>query len=464
VLARKLFHLRKLDTQISLPDLFAKIYFIYDKVFILESLTGPRELSEMTVIGFDPEISVSCDTRRFKVYSRSGKLLHNWKVTEPLSQLRKIVPRVDDQRFRFVGGAVGYIAYDAIRFWEDLPINNNKTKRDFPLLEFGIYTDGILYDHIKNETYYFYTGRRSRLKLIQKIASTKTRNGKDGRKTFFYSLPKSNISKEEFIRAVRKLKRYIYDGDVYQVVLSRKMKFNVKGNLLDVYRHLREINPSPYMYLLKIDNRCIIGSSPEMLLRVTKDLVESFPIAGTRPIVKDEKTNDKLRTDLLKDEKEIAEHTMLVDLSRNDVGRVCKYGTVSVHDHMTVKRFSHVQHLVSHVTGRLQNDKDSYDALKAMFPAGTVSGAPKVRAMEIIDEVETEQREAYAGAVGYFSSNGSCDFAITIRSLFVNKNKAYLQSGAGIVMDSIPEKEWMETELKANAMLSTLKKSTEAVT
>jgi anthranilate synthase component I len=455
-----LFRLYKLNTDISLPDLFTKIYFIYDKVFILESLTGPKELSEMTVIGFDPQISVSCDSNKFRVYRRDGKLLHEWNVTEPLAQLRKIVPHVDNNRFRFVGGAVGYVAYDAIRFWEDLPLRDKKKnkKRYFPLLEFGIYTDGILYDHIKNQAYYFYTGRKSRLKLIQKIATTKTHISKNP-KSFFYSPPKSNMSKAQFIRAVNKLKRYIYDGDVYQVVLSRKMKFNVKGNLLSVYRHLREVNPSPYMYLLKIANRCIIGSSPEMLLRVTKDYVESFPIAGTRPIVNDEEMNEKLRRDLLNDEKEIAEHTMLVDLSRNDVGRVCKYGTVRVHDHMIVKRFSHVQHLVSHVTGHLQDDKDSYDAFKAVFPAGTVSGAPKVRAMEIIDEVEREQREAYAGAVGYFSFNGSCDFAITIRSLFVNKNKAYLQSGAGIVMDSIPEKEWMETEHKADAILSTLKKS-----
>ncbi|MFL6455938.1 MAG: anthranilate synthase component I family protein [Nitrososphaeraceae archaeon] len=455
-----MFHLHKLNTDISLPDLFTKIYFMYDKVFILESLTGPRELSEMTVIGFDPQISVSCDSNKFRVYRRDGKLLHEWKVTEPLAQLRKMVPHVDNNSFRFVGGAVGYVAYDAIRFWEDLPLRHKKKnkKRYFPLLEFGIYTDGILYDHIKNQAYYFYTGRKSRLKLIQKIATTKTHISKNP-KSFFYSPPKSNMSKAQFIRAVNKLKRYIYDGDVYQVVLSRKMKFNVKGNLLSVYRHLREVNPSPYMYLLKIANRCIIGSSPEMLLRVTKDYVESFPIAGTRPIVNDEEMNEKLRRDLLNDEKEIAEHTMLVDLSRNDVGRVCKYGTVRVHDHMIVKRFSHVQHLVSHVTGHLQDDKDSYDAFKAVFPAGTVSGAPKVRAMEIIDEVEREQREAYAGAVGYFSFNGSCDFAITIRSLFVNKNKAYIQSGAGIVMDSVPEKEWMETEQKADAILSTLKKS-----
>ena len=434
---------------------------MYDKVFILESLTGPRELSEMTVIGFDPEISVRCDSRKFKVYNRSGKLLHKWNVTEPLSQLKKIVPHVEDDRFRFVGGAVGYISYDAIRFWEHLPVRDNKKKQtEFPLLEFGIYSDGILYDHIKKQVYYFYTGKKSRLRLIQKIAQTYI-HGKNPT-TFFYSPPKTNTSEEQFVRAVNKLKKYIYDGDVYQVVLSRKMKFNARGNLLTVYRHLREVNPSPYMYLLKIANRTIIGSSPEMLLRVTKDHVESFPIAGTRPIVNDENINEQLRRDLLADEKEIAEHTMLVDLSRNDVGRVCKYGTVRVRDHMSVKRFSHVQHLVSHVTGDLQDDKDSYDAFKAVFPAGTVSGAPKVRAMEIIDELEPERREAYAGAVGYFSFNGSCDFAITIRSLFVNKNKAYLQSGAGIVMDSVPEKEWLETQHKADAMLSTLRKSMES--
>ena len=450
--------LDKLNLGISLPDLFNKIYSMYDRVFILESLTGPRELSEMTVIGFDPEISVTCNSSKFKVYNRKDKLLHDWKVTEPLAQLRKIVPCVDDKRFRFVGGAVGYITYDAIRFWEDLPDKHKRIRRHFPLLEFGIYTDGILYDHLKNQAYYFNTGRRSKLKLIQKIAATKSHGDKSAT-NFFYSPPKTNMSKTQFIKAVRKLKRYIYDGDVYQVVLSRKMKFNVKGNLLPVYRMLREVNPSPYMYLLKIADRHIIGSSPEMLVRVTKDHVESFPIAGTRPIVNDENMNEKLRQELLKDEKEIAEHTMLVDLSRNDVGRVCRYGTVRVHDHMTVKRFSHVQHIVSHVTGQLQKDKDSYDAFKAVFPAGTVSGAPKVRAMEIIDEVEPERREAYAGAVGYFSSNGSCDFAITIRSLFVNENRAYLQSGAGIVMDSVPEKEWMETEQKANAILSTLKRS-----
>ena len=228
---------------------------------------------------------------------------------------------------------------------------------------------------------------------------------------------------------VNRSKKYIYDGDIFQVVLSKKMKFNVKGDLLSVYKSLREVNPSPYMYLMKMADTCIIGSSPEMLLRTTKNYVETFPIAGTRPIVNDEKRNKESRKDLLNDEKEIAEHTMLVDLARNDLGRVCNYGTIRVSDLMTVKRFSHVQHIVSHVSGYLRSGCDSYDAFKAVFPAGTVSGAPKIRAMEIIDELEPDLREAYAGALGYFSFNGSCDFAITIKSLFVNKNKAYIQSG-----------------------------------
>src|SRR5437867_9974159 len=189
------------------------------------------------------------------------------------------------------------------------------------------------------------------------------------------------MTKQHFVKMVKKAKHHVYDGDVFQVVLAKSMKFTVKGSLIDLYASLREVNPSPYMYLLKMSERCIIGSSPEMLLRITKDYVETFPIAGTRPIVEDEKTNEEFRKDLLNDEKEIAEHTMLVDLSRNDLGRVCKYGTVKVHDCMTVKRFSHVQHIVSHVTGYLQNKYDSYDAFKSVFPAGTVSGAPKVRAM-----------------------------------------------------------------------------------
>ncbi len=444
--------IQKLTTSENQFQLFRKLYFLYQRVFIFESLIGPEELAEMSVIGFDPKLIVRCDSNNFKVKDRSGRILQSSPTKEPLSSLRELMPKVNDDRFRYVGGAVGYINYDAIRFWEHLSINNKKKASNFPLLEFGIYDDGILFDHKENQAYYFFLGK-SRLEQIEyKMARVKSQAAR-----LSYSTPKRNMTKKDFVKMVRKAKRYIYDGHIFQVVLAKSMQFRVKGNLIGLYAKLREVNPSPYMYMLKMSDRCIIGSSPEMLIRITKDYIETFPIAGTRQILRDEKKNEELRQELLEDEKEIAEHTMLVDLARNDIGRVCEFGTVKVKEFMTVKRFSHVQHIVSHVVGRLHKNFDSYNSVKAVFPAGTVSGAPKVRAMQIIDELEPSPRGPYAGAIGYFSFNGSCDFAITIRSLFVNGSKAYIESGAGIVIDSDPDLEWAETEHKANAILSALK-------
>lgn len=455
-LAGSSIQIQKLATSENQFELFKKLYTLYDKVFILESLIGPKELAEMSVIGFDPEATVICDFKKFIVKDRKGKIVQSSPVTEPLSQLRELMPKVSDDRFRYIGGAVGYINYDAIRFWEHLPIGKRKRDGSFPLLEFGIYQDGILYNHKENQAYYFFLGKSRLQEVERKMAKAKRKSVQ-----FSYSTPRRNMTEQRFVKMVEKAKHYVYEGDVFQVVLAKSMKFTVKGSLIDLYSSLREVNPSPYMYLLKMSDRCIIGSSPEMLIRVTKDYVETFPIAGTRPIVVDEKKNEELRQALLKDEKELAEHTMLVDLARNDIGRVCEFGTVRVNELMTVKRFSHVQHIVSHVVGRLQKSYDSYDALRAVFPAGTVSGAPKVRAMEIIDELEPTLRGPYAGALGYFSFNGSCDFAITIRSLFVNGKNGYIESGAGIVMDSDPAREWAETEHKANAMLSALEKASQ---
>lgn len=450
----------KLATGYDQFALFKKLYSAYDRVFILESLVGPKELSETSVIGFDPEFLVSCDSRTFAVTDRKGRIIKKEKVDEPLAQLRRLVPRIKEDRFRYVGGAVGYISYDAVRFWERLPAKKRRKSSGFPMMEFGIYTDGILYNHKEGQAYYFHVGDSSGRSRLAEIEQKLQERDPGPSSLFSHTAPARNMTKGEFVRAVKRAKKYVYDGDIFQVVLAKSMRMKVSGDLLRFYEALREVNPSPYMYLMKTGkSRCIIGSSPEMLIRVTGDYVETFPIAGTRPIVQDEAKNEQMRRDLLEDEKELAEHTMLVDLARNDVGRVCDFGTVKVDELMTVKRFSHVQHIVSHVTGRLQKSYDSYDALRAVFPAGTVSGAPKVRAMEIIDELEPDMRGPYAGALGYFSFNGSCDFAITIRSLFVNGADAYVQSGAGIVMDSDPEKEWEETEHKANAVLSALKKA-----
>ena len=452
------FQLHKLNTSDNQFEIFQKFYDLFDKTFILESLIGPTELSEISIIGFDPKITINCSSKTFKICNRRNKIIKKIDTTEPLSELRKIMPKISDYQFRYIGGAVGYISYDAIRFWERLP-SNRKQNNKFPLLEFGIYTDGIIFNHAENQAYYFHVTKDCRLDEIQNKLDNYPK--KSHPRSLSYSIPKPNITKKKYMDLVKQCKAHLYNGDIFQVVLSRKMEFGIEGDLLGVYRSLREINPSPYMYMLKISDKCIIGSSPEMLLRITNDIIETFPIAGTRPIVNDEKTNKQSRINLLNDEKEIAEHTMLVDLARNDIGRVSRYGTVRVHNLMAVKRFSHVQHIVSHVIGHLQNGKDSFDAFRAIFPAGTVSGAPKVRAMEIIDELEPSFRGPYAGALGYFSFNGSCDFAITIRSLFINKNRAYVQSGAGIVIDSIAENEWNETEYKLNAMISALKKTKE---
>jgi len=471
----KKFNLHSIDSNKNQFEIFSRLYNRYDSSFIFESLTGPRELAETSIIGFDPSITIQCDTRNFTVIdNKKGKVIKKMSVTEPLEQLRSIIPKITNfeknektKKYRYTGGAVGYISYDAIRFWEKLPSPKKKIL-DFPLLEFGIFTDGILYDHLEKQAYYFYIGdnEQSRIDEINKIINKqdidkKHKVDKDIENSEQFvkcSTPKRNISKREFVKMVKRAQRYIYDGDIFQVVLSKNFKFDIEGNLLNVYSKLRDINPSPYMYLFKIHKRCIIGSSPEMLLRVTGDVIETFPIAGTRPVIKDDEiATKKMAQDLLKDEKELAEHTMLVDLARNDVGRVSTFGTVKVKSLMQIKKFSHVQHIVSHVTGKLDKKYDVFDALKAVFPAGTVSGAPKIRAMEIINELESERREPYAGALGYFSFNGSCDFAITIRSIFVNGKKGYVQSGAGIVMDSVPENEWDETERKADAMISVLK-------
>lgn len=448
-------HLKKLDTKKNPFDLFKKIYRKYARAFMLESLTGPRELSEFSIVGFDPEIIVECDFQKFWATDREGLLVYETEVNDPLKQLKSIMPIVTNDRYRFIGGAVGYVSYDAIRFWEFLP-PIKKSAAQFPLFNFGIYCDGLLYSQEKRETYYFYIGKKSRLPEIERVICDNENEENEEQERISYSKPRSEIDKYGFMKKVEKARKHIYNGDIFQVVLSRKFKFLLQGDPLIIYQELRKMNPSPYMYFLKQDKNYIIGSSPEMLLRSNSRNVETFPIAGTRPVTKDENINKRLQFDLLNDEKEIAEHTMLVDLARNDLGRVCKFGSVLAKKLMIVKKFSHVQHIVSHLEGSLDEGKDCFDAFKALFPAGTVTGAPKVRAMEIIDELEPSRRGPYSGAVGYFSFNKSCDFAITIRSLFVNSNNAYVQAGAGIVMDSIPEKEWKETLHKARVMFSAL--------
>ena len=272
---------------------------------------------------------------------------------------------------------------------------------------------------------------------------------------------KSNFTKSNFKKIVKKAKEHISKGDIIQAVLSQRFHLDLKIPSLDVYRALRHINPSAYMYYLNFGNLDIIGSSPELLIRCEDRVVQTRPIAGTRPRGKDEREDRRLEKDLLNDAKEKAEHIMLVDLGRNDLGRVCKKATVKVTEFMNIERYSHVMHIVSNVAGKLSKKKDIYDLLRATFPAGTVTGAPKIRAMEIIDELENIKRGPYAGCVGYFSFSGNLDTCITIRTIIVKNKKAYIQAGAGIVADSNPEKEYFETVNKAKAQIYAIKQANE---
>jgi anthranilate synthase component 1 len=434
-----------LDLSENQFQIYNKISRNYSHSFLFESLSGPEVLAETSVMGFDPKIILKGYSDKVEIITKDKT--QTIQTTDPYAELKKLLGKYDDQRYRYLGGAVGVVNYDAVRLVENIDDANETSQ---PLMEFGIYDDGIIYDNVHKKLFYFYHDENRFDKLIM---------NEDTFGDFKSSEVIPNMDKDKFSNIVNKAKKYIHDGDIFQVVLSRKFAFDVTGDNLTLYKTLRKLNPSPYMYHLKQDTKTIIGASPEMLVRITDDKVETFPIAGTRKITDNEEKNQQLADELIHDEKELAEHTMLVDLGRNDIGRVCKYGTVHPESLMQIKRFSHVQHIISHVVGNLAPENDMFDAFQAVFPAGTVSGAPKVRAMQIINDLETETRGPYAGAVGYFSYNGCCDFAIAIRSIFIENNKGFVQSGAGIVSDSVAENEFKETEHKAGAMLQALKES-----
>ena len=432
-------------------QMFSQLHKRYETVYLLESLEGPKKLAQYSFIGFNPRLNITVKngiavTRDEKTGEKTKQ-----RVTDPLSTIQQVLTRqvIENRNLRFVGGAVGYISYDAIRYWEKIPYERHDDT-GFPDVQMGVFDDGIVFDHKQKTAYYYFLDKNQSKEII--CLEKSSANSED----LSFGQPKVNITKENFEKSVEKAKEYVRLGDIFQVVLSKRYDFKINGDLIGFYRALRDINPSPYMYFFKTGDRQIVGSSPEMLVRVENRIVETFPIAGTRPISPNPAENKRLAQDLLADPKERAEHVMLVDLARNDVGRVADYGSVHVPEFMQVHGYSHVQHIVSRVVGNLRESCDSYDAFRAVFPAGTVSGAPKPRAMEIIEQLETARRGPYAGAVGYFSHNGNSDFAITIRTLFADKDKAYVQAGAGIVADSVPEREWFETENKIQALMKAL--------
>ncbi len=446
---------RRLEVDQTPKELFVKFLSEYADCFLLESARGKSRLAEYSFLGFDPALLISAKDGTMEIEDTRNGSRERLKTSDPFGELKRLVPPNSvSGLFRFIGGAVGYVSYDAVRYWERLP-KATADDTGLPDLQFGVYRDGVVFDHARREAYYYSLGE-SRLDEVLSVARKAAE-----RTEVKASAAKSTVERQEFEDMVARTKEHIVDGDIFQAVLSKRYDLDVRGDLSAFYEALGDINPSPYMYFLKFGERRIVGSSPEMLVRVEDGRVETYPIAGTRPRVEDEQENARLRRELLEDPKETAEHIMLVDLARNDVGRVSKYGSVKVPELMTVEQYSHVQHLVSHVVGEMREGLDAYDALRAVFPAGTVSGAPKVRAMEIIEELEKYRRGPYAGAVGYFSFNGNADFAITIRTLVSEGTRCSVQSGAGIVADSIPSNEWKETEAKAEGLFRAMKTAEE---
>lgn len=428
-------------------ELFKILYDEYDNVFLFESLEKDNKLSRYSIIGFDPIAVITAHNNNVTIKLNDDTI--EYESTNPFIDLKELINN-DMNRSGFCGGLIGYISYESIKYFEDVPTYDSV----YPDFEFGLYLDCIIYDHIHNSCEYL-TLNNNRLDLIQQIKDNKSQT------TLKYKLIEEDFQEKEYIKAVEKAKEHIINGDIFQAVLSNPQNIHLEGNKTLFYEKLRKINPSPYMYHIKFKQREIIGSSPEMLMRLENNNIETYPIAGTRIRGKTPIEDKKLEEDLLNDKKELAEHLMLVDLARNDIGRISKTKSVNVDQFNQIKKFSHVQHIVSHVKAILNYEYDAIDALSSLFPAGTLSGAPKIRAMEIINDLEKTARGPYGGAVGYFSLNGDADFAITIRTLTTFDDIAELQAGAGIVYDSDPTSEYQECKNKRQALIETLKKSAE---
>lgn len=431
----------------SLFDLFQKLEPLSDNCFFFESL-GPNKnhLSRYSILGFDPEIMVIGKQQSLVVGSRV------LKTADPFSLLQQMMPQQVLSE-EFCGGLVGYLSYEAANYFE--PKLRLKQNKDFDLFRFGLFTDGVIHDHLTGETKYFYY-QNSRINRLIKLAK---QPGLADKKPVIKALGVT-VSQAQHRRLVKDVLGEIKLGNTFQCEVGLRRNYHISGSLLPVYKDLRELNPSPYLYYVKFGRQTLLGSSPELLLSVNRGQMQTFPLAGTAPRGKTLKQDQALAKKLLSNPKEQAEHKMLVDLHRNDLGRVAKFGTVVIKKFMDIKKFSHVQHLSSEIYGQLKPGEDMFSALKSCFPAGTLTGAPKIEAMKIINRNEQQGRGPYGGAVGFFGFNGDCEFCIPIRSLFANKSRAFAQACGGIVYDSDAVKEYQEILNKLQAMDIVLDKFT----
>ena len=440
--------------------------------FLLESVEGGDKWSQYSIIGFNCSDTIKVTGNVIEL--KNGDEISSFSSDDPLSEIQKITSSFKSADInnlpRFYGGYVGFFAYESARYAEkkiaDLPAKESKFQEHMPEIFLVKAEQLVVYDNFKNtaqvifnadpskHSYEIVKNQINEMKASFSSASTLAEiTFKDPKSLKHFE---SNFKKEEYLEAVNKIKNYIKEGDVFQVVLAQDFYSKFDLNPFDLYRAIRKLNPSPYMYFLDLEECQVVGSSPEILVRLENEKLTLRPIAGTRKRGKDPEEDKQNEDDLLNDPKELAEHLMLIDLGRNDVGRVSEIGSVKVTDKMVIEKYSHVMHIVSNVVGTLSKDLDYLDALKASLPAGTLSGAPKIRAMEIINELEPSSRGIYGGAIGYISWNGNVDTAIAIRTAVIKDKMIHVGAGAGIVADSIPENEWLECIQKSKAFVDAL--------
>ena len=470
---------RRLLVDLETPvSIYLKLRQRYPRAFMLESVEGAERVGRYSFIGVEPQLLIKVRGREVTLERPGG-----WERRElgagedPLhvlkAELARYRPVILPGLPRLVGGLVGYLGYECVRFFERLP-ETTVAELDVPDAAFMAPATLAIFDHVRHELLILanaelgedgdaeaaYDAARARVDAVEAIIRAPLPPLAAG--MALHSAPlnepfRSNMPPERYEEMVRRAREYIRDGDIFQVVLSQRFSTRTSASPMMLYRALRALNPSPYMFLLDFgEDLRLIGASPEMMVRLEDGIASLRPIAGTRRRGRDAAEDEALVAELLADEKERAEHVMLVDLGRNDLGRVCEYGSVEVMEQLVVERYSHVMHIVSHVEGRIRPELDAFDLLRASFPAGTLSGAPKVRAMEIIEELEGTQRGPYGGTVGYFSYDGSMDMCITIRTLLMQGAHCVVQAGGGIVADSQPAEEFQESVNKAKALAAAI--------
>lgn len=434
--------------------------------YMLESIEDNRNWGRYTFLGYEPKMEITCTNSRLVI---KGEKKLEVLTSNPGQYIREILNDYKSKKYdylpTFTGGLVGYFSYDYIKYAEHSLNLDSKDEEHFKDVDLMLFDKVIAFDHFRQKIILIQNVKLENIendydkavkeleKMIELITNYKAKEIPKGRKTSDY---RYLFEEDEYKKKVEITKNHIKEGNIFQLVLSNRIEADYEGSLFDTYRTLRTLNPSPYMFYFSSGDIEMAGASPETLVKVTNGEVRTFPLAGTRPRGKDDEEDKKLEKELLADEKELSEHNMLVDLGRNDLGKICKYGSVKVEKYMEIQKYSHVMHIGSTVYGKIKDDKDAVDAIEAVLPAGTLSGAPKIRACKIINKLENNKRGVYGGAIGYLDFSGNMDMCIAIRLAFKKNGKVFIRSGAGIVADSVPENEFKECINKAKAVLTAL--------